>query len=137
MIKGFGHIAFAVINMEKSLDFYCNILGLEKAFEMKDKDGNPWINNIKAAENQYIELMYGASEDYVFIESNAGFSHLCLEVEDIYALADRLRSSGIPLDVEPKQGRDLNYQCWARDPDGHRIEFMQFHEDSPQRKGKW
>lgn len=137
MVNGFGHIAFTVMDMEKSLQFYCQVLGLENAFEVRDKNGNPWINNLKAGNGQYIELMYGGSEEYKYVEEKAGFSHLCLDVEDIYALADRLRSYGIPLDVEPKQGRDLNFQCWAKDPDGNRIEFMQFHPDSPQRKGKW
>ena len=52
-------------------------------------------------------------------------SPLCLEVEDIQEIANHLRDHNIPLDVEPVQGKDLNWQCWAKDPDGNRIEFMQ------------
>lgn len=45
-----------------------------------------------------------------------------------------MKQNGVPLDVEPQQGKDLNWQCWARDPDGNRIEFMAMHPDSPQMK---
>lgn len=137
MIKAVAHIAFTVKDIEKSLNFYCNILGLEMAFEVKDRDGNPWIYNVKAAKEQYIELIVGGVHNYSYVPENVGFSHICLAVDDINVVADRLRENGIALDVEPVQGRDLNYQCWARDPDGNRIEFMQFDPNSPQVKGHW
>jgi lactoylglutathione lyase len=137
MIKGIAHLALTVKDMEKSLHFYCNILGMEMAFEVKDEEGNPWIYNVKVAEEQYIELMIGGINDYSYVAENVGFSHLCLAVEDINEVANRLRKNGVPLDVEPKLGRDHNYQCWAKDPDGNRIEFMQFSPDSPQVKGHW
>jgi catechol 2,3-dioxygenase-like lactoylglutathione lyase family enzyme len=137
MIKGIGHLALTVLDMEKSLHFYCDILGLKRAFELKDSNGNPWIINVKIAEGQYLELMYGGVNRYEYVEENAGLSHICLEVDDIFETAETLRKNGIVLDIEPKKGSDLNYQCWACDPDGHRIEFMQFDPNSPQKSGKW
>ena len=137
MIRSVAHIAFNVKDIEKSLHFCCDILGLEMAFEMKDKDDKPWIYNVRVAEGQYLELMLGGVHEYSYRPANVGFSHLCLEVGDIHELAEKLRENGMPLDVEPKLGRDLNYQCWARDPDGNRIEFMQFSPASPQVKGHW
>lgn len=137
MIKGVAHIAFTVMDMEKSLHFYCDVLGLKKAFEVRHDNGDPWIINIRIAEGQYFELLYGGTENYQFFHEKAGYSHMCLEVEDIYELAERLRQNGVKLDIEPRKGKDLNYQCWACDPDGHRIEFMQFDPESPQKKGSW
>lgn len=61
-----------------------------------------------------------------------GYAHLCFEVEDVHQVAEVLRQKGAPLDVEPLQGLDFNYQCWSHDPDGNPIEFMQIHLDSPQ-----
>lgn len=130
MIKGIGHSAFVVSDMEKSLNFYCNVLGFKEAFEIKDKDGKPWIRYIKIKDGQFIELFYGNPQE----AKGQSYSHLCLEVDDINQIADQVRSFGIKLDVEPKQGSDLNYQCWTKDPDGNRIEFMQMHTDSPQSK---
>lgn len=97
-------------------------------FEISDNEGKPWIRYIKICEGQFIELFYGAPKEM----DGYSYSHFCLEVDDIYEIADRIKSNGFTLDVEPKQGMDLNYQCWARDPDCNRIEFMQMDPDSPQ-----
>jgi lactoylglutathione lyase len=130
MIKGIGHVAFNASDMEASLKFYCKVLGFTKAFEIRDDEGKPWINYIKVRDGQFIELFYGSPN----ANTPQSYSHLCLEVEDINKIAERIKSFGIVLDAEPIQGKDLNYQCWVRDPDGNRIEFMQMHPDSPQNK---
>jgi lactoylglutathione lyase len=134
MIKGIGHIALNVKDMDKSLDFYCNVLGLKKAFSLNDKQGKPWIEYIKVADHVFIELFYngpGYSEEAAKKNS---FNHICLEVDDIFAIAKQLKDKGVKLDVEPVQGVDNNYQAWARDPDGNRIEFMKLEPDSPHMK---
>jgi len=130
MIKGIGHAAFYVSDMDKSLNFYCKILGFSLAFEMKDDEGRPWINYLKIKEGQFIELFYG---DPIQVKGQS-YSHLCLVVDDINKIALRIKDCGIELDIEPKQGKDSNWQCWVRDPDGNRIEFMQMDEESPQMK---
>ncbi|GAA0845406.1 VOC family protein [Bifidobacterium pullorum subsp. gallinarum] len=132
MIKGIAHLAFDVADMEKSLHFYCDILGFTRAFDIANDQGEPWIEYIKVCDGQFIELFYGGQNKPAHVERPVGFSHLCLEVEDIDSLAEHLRNQGITLDVEPVQGKDFNMQCWARDPDGNRIEFMQLDPRSPQ-----
>ena len=131
MIKGIGHVAFGVADMEKSLNFYCGALGLTKAFEMTKDDGKPWIVYIKVADGQFIELFYGGVG---VTEHRVSYSHTCIEVDDIYEIAERVKAKGIVLDVEVNRGKDTNYQCWVRDPDGNRIEFMQLSSESPQSK---
>ncbi len=133
MIKGIAHLAFNVKNMDKSINFYCNVLGFKKAFELKKDNGDPWIVYIKIAHNQFIELFY-TNPEAEKRDSAVGYSHLCLEVSDIGLIADHLRGKGIILDVEPMQGKDGNYQCWAKDPDGNRIEFMQMDPNCLQNK---
>jgi lactoylglutathione lyase len=132
MIKGIAHLAFNVSDMKKSLEFYCDILGFQKAFEIRDDDGNPWIEYIKVCKGQFIELFHYPSPDEQSKVSS--YSHLCLEVNDIHEIAARIKAQGLTLDVEPVRGKDLNYQCWVRDPDGNRIEFMQMNVNSPQSK---
>lgn len=131
MIKGIAHAAFTVRDMEKSLGFYCGVLGFEKAFELNRPDGEPWIVYLKVSRGQFIELFYGGKER---TESSAGYSHLCLEVDDIHEIADRIKSRGAALDSGPSQGMDTNWQCWVKDPDGNRIEMMQLNPLSPQMK---
>jgi lactoylglutathione lyase len=132
MIKGIAHLALNVTDMQKSLEFYCNGLGFKKAFEIRDDNGNPWIEYIKVGPGQFIELFYGKEPLAKGDVAGLTYSHLCLEVDDIHEIANRLRGKGITLDVEPTQGKDLNYQCWTKDPDGNRIEFMQMIAGSPQ-----
>ncbi len=132
LIKRLGHLALIVEDMERSLHFYCDILGLTKAFELHKDDGSPWIVYVKVCEGQFIELFYGGQHKPETQRGQIGFDHLCLEVYDIHEAAAHLRSNGIPLDVEPKQGKDTNYQCWVRDPDGNRVELMQLSPGSPQ-----
>jgi lactoylglutathione lyase len=133
MFKRLGHVAFNTEDMNRSLHFYCDILGFEKLFEIENDQNEPWIVYLKVVDKQFIELFYngkqGVDND---TRVNKGYNHLCLEVNDINVIANHLKSKGFTLDVEPKQGKDLNYQCWIRDPDGNRIEFMQLHPDSPQ-----
>lgn len=132
MIKGIAHVAYTVSRMEESLHFYCDVLGFTKAFELQDDQGNPWIVYIKVCENQFVELFYGSPVP----EERQSYSHLCLEVDDIRETAARLNACGITLDAEPRQGKDLNWQCWAKDPDGNRIEFMQMNPASPQKQSR-
>jgi catechol 2,3-dioxygenase-like lactoylglutathione lyase family enzyme len=136
LIQRIGHTAFVTSDMEKSLHFYCDVLGLTKAFEIHDEAGNPWIVYIQVTEFQFVELFYGGKAPTTDNTWQTGYNHMCFEVDDIEATASHLRASGITLDVEPKQGLDLNYQCWVRDPDGNRIEFMQLHPDSPHVKSQ-
>jgi len=141
--------------MTRSLEFYCDVLGFEKTFGIDDDAGEPWLNYLKICDGQFLELFFGGStrgienqqqEELQYLRSQrlidskavgvasmpSGYLHLCLEVEDIFKIAGHLKARGIKLDIEPKMGKDLNYQCWARDPDGNRIEFMQIDPRSPQ-----
>lgn len=127
MITGITHIAINVEDMAKSVEFYCGVLGFKEAFELKDNNGNPWIKYIKAGENQFIELFYNGTG---FVKGS--IAHLCFAVDDINSIADTLKKAGAPLTSGPNQGRDRNWQCWSRDPDGIPIEFMQLSPDSPQ-----
>jgi catechol 2,3-dioxygenase-like lactoylglutathione lyase family enzyme len=131
LIKGIGHLGLIVKDMEKSLHFYCSILGLQKAFEIHDDHDKPWIVYIKVSEGQFIELFYGGAHKPQEVENQIGFHHLCLEVHDIYEMANHLKQNGITLDIEPARGKAHNLQCWAKDPDGNRIEFMQLDPASP------
>jgi lactoylglutathione lyase len=128
MIKGIGHVALVVSDLDASMHFYHEILGFEDLFDWRNSQGEPWIRYLKIKDMQFLELFYDKAHTPVEISD----AHLCLEVDDIEEVASRLIASGVQLDNPPRQGGDLNYQCWARDPDGNRIEFMQMHKDSPQ-----
>ncbi|RLL41333.1 VOC family protein [Oceanobacillus piezotolerans] len=126
MIKGINHKGFHVVDMERSLDFYCNKLGFKKAFELNQPSGEPWIVYVKVADGCFIELFYGGTEG---VKNRA--EHICFEVDDIQETAEQLKKRGVPLEVDISQGLALNYQFWVKDPDGNWIEFMEMNPDSP------
>ncbi len=128
MIKGINHKAFHVVDMERSLEFYCDKLGFEKAFELNSDAGEPWIVYVKVVEGTFIELFYGGEKG-----SRNRSEHICFEVDDINETAEEIKAKGITLASDVKQGKSLDYQFWIQDPDGNWLEFMEIHPDSPQR----
>lgn len=133
MMKRIGHVAFKVTDMERSLHFYCDILGGKKAFSM-EKDGNPWIEYVALGDGLFFELFHDGTPR---TENNddehlTGFLHTCIEVDDIHAVTAMIKGNGGTMFVEPLKGCDGNWQAWVIDPDGNRIELMQLEPDSPQ-----
>lgn len=127
MIKGIHHKGYHVVDMEKTLDFYCNKLGFERAFDLDTDEGEPWIVYVKVADQSFLEFFYDGSE-----EKKNQLNHICFVVDDIDGEAERIREQGIPFVQEVSKGKDNNYQFWIKDPDGNFLEFMQLEPDSPQ-----
>lgn len=131
MITGIAHCAYMVKDMNASLRFYCEQLGFKHAFSIPRDDGSPWIEYVKVTDGQFLEFFY-PGPDY---EARKGsYLHLCLEVDDIHATAEGIEKAGVFVRVKPQQGKDGNWQCWADDPDGNPIEFMQMDLDSLQNR---
>ena len=127
MVSGFAHIALNVRDMEKSIAFYTKVFGFSKAFSLADEKGNPWIEYVKVAPGKFIELFYNNNQP------NAGsFNHMCFLVDDVQEIAKRIVEAGAELTTAPKIGVDGNWQCWTVDPDGNKIELMQYAENAPQ-----
>ena len=132
MIKGIAHVAYQVSDMKKALKFYDIAFGFKKKFELYDDEDKPWIVYLEVSNNQFIELFYARQE--VEVNQKSSYQHLCLEVNDIYAIAKHFESKGIDLLHPIILGKDNNYQCWVKDPDGNPIELMAYGQDSLQLK---
>ncbi len=133
MIKAIAHTAITVKDMEASLRFYTQVLGFQKAFDFRHPEtGASWIVYLNVAPGQFIELFYGGTEPCPWNDNLIGFNHLCFEVDDIESAVQAVRDAGYPIDSEPTQGVDLNWQAWLTDPNGVRIELMQIVPGSPQ-----
>ncbi len=133
MITNIAHNAVTVADMEASLRFYTEGLGFRKAFEIPNPDtGEPGIVYLKICPGQFLELFYGGTEQNPWRHEHIGFNHFCFEVDDIHTAVEKVRQAGYPIDIEPKQGADLNWQAWVTDPNGVRIELMKIDPNSPQ-----
>jgi len=130
MIKCLSHVCFTVGDLERSIEFYRDKLGLRIAFDFKDNDGNLQGIYFHAGERTFIELFKGKPKT---APDDASFRHICLEVKDIRETARSLREAGVEVS-EPKLGIDGSMQAWLKDPDENLIELHQFLPGSRQAK---
>ncbi|MBQ2627785.1 MAG: Gfo/Idh/MocA family oxidoreductase [Eubacterium sp.] len=104
---------------------------------MKMMGDKAWIDYIEVAPHQYIELFHTDGqtlEEDRKLDDAKGYQHLCIEVEDIHAAWDAVIFNGLKPDEEIRLGPDGAYQFWLTDPDGNRLELMQYTEDALQLK---
>jgi catechol 2,3-dioxygenase-like lactoylglutathione lyase family enzyme len=130
MIKGVAHNAFKVKDMESSLHFYCDVVGLKKVFDIKDEENKPWIIYLKISNTQFLELFYGGTKESEVNYDIVGYHHLCFEVDDIDEIAKKFEGSGYKLDSQPARSEDLNFNFRVTDPDGNEVEFVQLNPES-------
>ena len=115
------HTMVRVTDLDASLDFYCNKLGLELVGR-KDYDAGRFTLVFLAAPGDHaaqVELTY--NWDPQPYPSGRAFGHLAYEVDDIYALCERLRQGGVTINRPPRDGR----MAFVRSPDNISIELLQ------------
>ena len=105
---------------------------------MKMLGERPWIEYYEIAPHQYLELFYPIGGQKLKEDRNLedayGFQHICIEVSDIHAAYDAVIANGLKPETEISLGLDGAYQFWLRDPDGNRLELMEYTENALQRK---
>jgi len=110
-----------VSDLEASLDFYCNKLGLQQVRRV-DHEAGRFTLVFVAAEGQEdcaIELTFNWDpEQYT---GGRNFGHVAYEVDDIYALCQRLRDAGVTINRPPRDGK----MAFIRSPDNISIELLQ------------
>ena len=115
------HTMVRVTDLDASLDFYCNKLGLELVGR-KDYEAGRYTLAFVAAPGDHsaqVELTYNWDpEPYT---TGRAFGHLAYEVEDIYALCARLVRAGVTINRPPRDGR----MAFVRSPDNISIELLQ------------
>lgn len=141
-----GHLALLCNDMEEMMRFYLNTLDFKYAFTLK-KEGIPWLTYLKAPTGQFVELFYRTYESENAPKERS-FHHFCLEVKDIAATIEKLKSRGVEIYQGPtsrgvkmpvpnpdhKPGMCGSLCAFIRDPEGNDIELMQFTPDSLQLK---
>ncbi len=126
------HTMVRVSNLEESLDFYCNKLGLTELRRHDNEPGRFTLVFLAAPgdESAQIELTYNWDpESYT---GGRNFGHVAYAVEDIYAACQRLMDGGVTINRPPRDGR----MAFVRSPDGISIELLQQGEALPP-KSPW
>ena len=115
------HTMVRVSNLEQSLDFYCNKLGLKQVRRVDHEAGRFTLVFVAAPgqEDCAIELTHNWDpEQYT---GGRNFGHVAYEVDDIYAVCERLRGAGVTINRPPRDGK----MAFIRSPDNISIELLQ------------
>mgnify|MGYP001075549235 FL=1 len=116
------HTMVRVSNLEQSLDFYCNKLGLAEVRRYDNEKGRFTLVFLAAPGDQeraMVELTYNWDPEEYGI--GRAFGHLAYEVDDIYALCEKLMRAGVTINRPPRDGR----MAFVRSPDNISIELLQ------------
>ena len=133
-IVGLAHVAIKVTDLDRSLDFYINRLGFPEMLRLNKDDGSTWLVYLRITDDHYLEVFPGAENDRAPGCDANGMNYMCLAVEDIDAVVQRIEAAGIALLLPLKLAVDGNRQAWIEDPDGNRIELMEMDANSLQLK---
>ncbi|MFV0363160.1 MAG: VOC family protein [Suipraeoptans sp.] len=134
MYKRIGHVAIRVTDMEKALCFYCDGLGFKRKFALQDDKQRPWIEYLEIGPYFFVELFYDNEKREAIKQDpeRLGYLHLSIEVNNLKEYKKQIEKSGITFDGEIKMQTDNSWQLWATDPDGNRIEIMEYTQQSKQ-----
>jgi len=124
-ISQIAHWALKVSDVERSLAFYRDTLGFPEMMRLHHDDGSLFLIYLRVTDQQFLEIFPEGAGAMAPDENANAINHICLQVANIAATAEALHKAGVSLFREPKLGVDGNNQCWIKDPDGNRIEFME------------
>jgi lactoylglutathione lyase len=133
----FLHTMVRASNLEQTMDFYCDKLGLVEVNRYDSEAGRftliflaaPGdIEAARASQSPLVEITHNWDpEEY---DEGRNFGHLAYQVEDIYAVCQRLMDKGVTINRPPRDG----HMAFVRSPDGISIELLQEGDALPPRE---
>ena len=115
------HTMVRVNDLDASIDFYCNKLGLVELRRHEVEAGRFTLVFLaaKSDEEAQVELTY--NWDPETLDTGRNFGHLAYRVDDIYETCQRLMDAGVTINRPPRDG----YMAFVRSPDNISIELLQ------------
>jgi catechol 2,3-dioxygenase-like lactoylglutathione lyase family enzyme len=151
MIKGMHHVAISTANIDRLLRFYCDHLGFKLLAEMEWEPGSELGDQVDhivghqhtaaklamvSTGNMIIEMFEYRSptptpEATEWRGYDHGYTHICLEVENIDIAYDTLKKAGMTFLNSPPSKPYNGVRClYGRDPEGHMIELIELSQQS-------
>jgi len=124
------HTMVRVADLEESLDFYCDKLGLVELRRKEVPQGRFTLVFLAAPGDEDAQLELTYNWDAEAYTGGRNFGHLAYAVEDIYATCQRLMDAGVTINRPPRDG----HMAFVRSPDGISIELLQAGEALPPRE---
>ena len=135
------HTMVRVTDIEKSLEFYCDKLGLTEVQRRESEKGRFTLVFLAPPGNEEAQVELTYNWDPESYTGGRNFGHLAYEVDNIYASCQRLMDGGVVINRPPRDGR----MAFVRSPDGISIELLQAGEalessepwSSMENSGEW
>ena len=128
------HTMIRVTDVDRSLDFFCDKLGMKEVRRHESEQGRFTLIFLAASDDEatgrdskapLVELTWNWDpEEY---KGGRNFGHLAYEVDDIYATCQRLMDKGVTINRPPRDG----FMAFVKSPDGISIELLQKGEAKP------
>ncbi len=115
------HTMVRVNDLEESLRFYCDHLGLKELRRVDVEAGRFTLVFLGAEENPEAQLELTHNWDAEELGGGRNFGHLAYNVDDIYELCQKLMDAGVTIHRPPRDG----HMAFVRSPDGISIELLQ------------
>jgi len=124
------HTMVRVSDLEHSLDFYCNKLGLVELHRKEVPQGRFTLVFLAAPGDEAAQVELTYNWDPETYSGGRNFGHLAYAVDDIYAACQRLQDEGVTINRPPRDGR----MAFVRSPDGISVELLQAGDALPPRE---
>ena len=115
------HTMVRVTDLDRSLHFFRDLLGLQ---EVRRQDNDKWrftLVFLAAGDNPQSQVELTYNWDPEVYTGGRNFGHLAYEVDDVYALCQRLKDGGVTINRPPRDG----YMAFVRSPDNISVELLQ------------
>lgn len=124
------HTMVRVKDVDASLHFYCEMLGLVEQRRYESEKGRFTLLFLAAPGDETAQIELTWNWDPEVYDEGRNFGHLAYEVDDIYALCQRLMENGVTINRPPRDG----HMAFVRSPDNISIELLQKGESLPLRE---
>ncbi len=115
------HTMVRVHDLDKSLAFYCDHLGLKQMGRFDIEEGRFSLVFLAAPGDESAQVELTHNWDDEDLDEGRNFGHLAYEVEDIYATCQHLMEAGVTINRPPRDGR----MAFVRSPDNISVELLQ------------
>jgi lactoylglutathione lyase len=125
----FGHVAFKVADVERSLRWYQDAFGAKKIYHVEAQGERPELMFLEFAKGQCVELFTGGKNLLPSPVDPIGYIHFCVVVDDLEQALTHLAT----INVKPERkfiGRAKQRIAFISDPDGNSIEVMEIPPES-------
>lgn len=115
------HTMVRVSDLDASLDFYCNKLGLRELQRRDSEQGRFTLVFLAAEGDEHAQIELTYNWDPEVYGEGRNFGHLAYQVDNIYAVCEQLMQKGVMINRPPRDGR----MAFIRSPDNISIELLQ------------